>query len=183
MLGGMRALRQQLLDSLRVFGGIYENQSLRRLQYAWIGSSVGTWAYTIALLVYAYRQGGANAVGFVGLIRWLPAAVAAPFGGLLGDRFRRLLVMKVSDLVPPAADRLPVRGADARLRSVRRPRRGRRHRAARSRHVRCRLPQLGTRDRRTDRRHRRRRARRGPAPRAHVRGRTGPLGNSDPDRR
>jgi MFS family permease len=99
----MRALRQQLLDSLGVFRGIYENRSLRRLQYAWIGSSVGTWAYSIALLVYAYRQGGASAVGFVALIRWLPAAIAAPFGGLLGDRFRRLLVMQVSDLVRAAA--------------------------------------------------------------------------------
>jgi MFS family permease len=99
----MRALRQQLLDSLRVFRGIYENQSLRRLQYAWIGSSIGTWAYSIALLVYAYRQGGAGAVGFVGLIRWLPAAAAAPFGGLLGDRFRRLLVMQLSDLLRAAS--------------------------------------------------------------------------------
>src|SRR5438477_214972 len=99
MLGGMRALRQQLVDSLRSFRGIYDNQSLRRLQYAWIGSSIGTWAYTIALLVYAYRHGGASAVGFVGLIRWLPAAVAAPFGGMLGDRLPRLLVMKASDFV------------------------------------------------------------------------------------
>src|SRR5438477_11021708 len=103
MLGGMRALRQQLVDSLRSFRGIYENQSLRRLQYAWIGSSIGTWAYSIALLVYAYRQGGAGAVGFVGLIRWLPAAAAAPFGGLLGDRFRRLLVMQLSDLLRAAS--------------------------------------------------------------------------------
>ena len=103
MLGGMRALRQQLLDSLSAFRGIYENQSLRRLQYAWIGSSVGTWAYTVALFVYAYRHGGASAVGFVGLIRWLPAAVAAPFGGMLGDRLRRLRVMKVSDLVRAVA--------------------------------------------------------------------------------
>jgi MFS family permease len=99
----MRALRQRLLDSLRAFRGIYDNRNLRRLQYAWIGSSVGTWAYTIALMVYAYRQGGATAVGVVGLIRWFPAAVAAPFGGVLGDRFPRLLVMKAADLVRAVA--------------------------------------------------------------------------------
>jgi hypothetical protein len=99
----MRALRQQLLDSLHAFRGIYENESLRRLQYAWIGSSVGTWAYTVALLVYAYRHGGAAAVGLVGLVRWMPAAIAAPFGGILGDRFPRLRVMKVSDLVRAVA--------------------------------------------------------------------------------
>jgi MFS family permease len=97
------ALRQQLLDSVRAFKGIYRNASLRRLQLAWIGSSVGTWGYVVALMVYAYRQGGPGAVGLVGLIRWFPAAVAAPFGGMLGDRFPRLRVMVVSDLVRAAA--------------------------------------------------------------------------------
>src|SRR6478672_12776779 len=99
----MQALRRQLLDSLSAFKGIYRNRSLRRLQLAWIGSSVGTWAYVVALMVYAYRQGGPGAVGLVGLIRWFPAAVAAPFGGMLGDRFPRLRVMVLSDLVRAGA--------------------------------------------------------------------------------
>jgi MFS family permease len=99
----MQALRRQLLDSFRAFGGIYRNPSLRRLQLAWIGSSVGTWGYVVALMVYAYDQGGAGAVGLVGLIRWFPAAVAAPFGGMLGDRFPRLRVMVLSDLFRAAA--------------------------------------------------------------------------------
>src|SRR3954454_1624072 len=50
-------------------------------------------------MVYAYGQGGPGAVGLVGLIRWFPAAVEAPFGGMIGDRFPRLRVMVVSDLV------------------------------------------------------------------------------------
>jgi MFS family permease len=99
----VEALRRQLLDSLRAFKGIYANASLRRLQLAWIGSSVGTWGYVVALMVYAYRQGGPTAVGLVGLIRWFPAAIAAPFGGMLGDRFPRLRVMIVSDVVRMAA--------------------------------------------------------------------------------
>ena len=99
----MRALREQLRDSLRAFAGIYRNPSLRRLQLAWIGSSVGTWGYVVALMVYAYRQGGPAAVGLVGLIRWFPAAIAAPFGGMLGDRFSRLRVMVLSDLVRAVA--------------------------------------------------------------------------------
>src|SRR5437870_8374871 len=99
----MQALRRQLLDSLRAFKGIYRNRSLRRLQLAWIGSSIGTWGWIIALMVYAYRQGGPAAVGLVGLIRWFPAAVAAPFGGMIGDRFPRLRVMVVSDLVRAGA--------------------------------------------------------------------------------
>src|SRR5947209_14300570 len=95
----MQALRRQLLDSVRTFSSIYRNPRLRRLQLAWIGSSVGTWGYVVALMVYAYGQGGPGAVGLVGLIRWFPAAVAAPFGGMIGDRFPRLRVMVVSDLV------------------------------------------------------------------------------------
>ena len=99
----MQALRRQLVDSLRAFSNIYRNPRLRRLQLAWIGSSVGTWGYVIALMVYAYRQGGPAGVGLVGLIRWFPAAVAAPFGGMIGDRFPRLRVMVVSDLVRAGA--------------------------------------------------------------------------------
>jgi MFS family permease len=99
----MQALRRQLIDSLRAFRGIYDNRELRRLQLAWAGSSIGTWAYTVALMVYAYRQGGATAVGVVGVVRWFPAALAAPFGGILGDRFPRLRVMKAADLVRAAA--------------------------------------------------------------------------------
>jgi MFS family permease len=99
----MQALRRQLVDSLHAFASLYRNPSLRRLQLAWIGSSVGTWGYVVALTVYAYRQGGPAAVGLVGLIRWFPAAIAAPFGGMLGDRFPRLRVMVASDLVRAAA--------------------------------------------------------------------------------
>jgi hypothetical protein len=66
----MQALRRQLVDSLHAFASLYRNPSLRRLQLAWIGSSVGTWGYVVALMVYAYKQGGPGAVGLVGLIRW-----------------------------------------------------------------------------------------------------------------
>ena len=96
----MQALRRQLVESLRAFASLYRNPRLRRLQLAWIGSSVGTWGYVVALMVYAYKQGGPGAVGLVGLIRWFPAAVAAPFGGMVGDRFPRLRVMVVSDNFP-----------------------------------------------------------------------------------
>src|SRR2546430_725119 len=99
----MQALRRQIVDSLDAFASLYRNPSLRRLQLAWIGSSIGTWGYVVALMVYAYDQGGPGAVGLVGLIRWVPAAIAAPFGGVLGDRFPRLRVMVVFDLVRAAA--------------------------------------------------------------------------------
>lgn len=60
---------------------------------AWATITTASWAYVIALLVYAFDQGGAAAVGLVGLIRVLPAFVSAPVAGVLGDRYPRNRVM------------------------------------------------------------------------------------------
>ena len=92
-------LRNRLSSSAVAFREVVANPQIRRLQLADVGSVVGTWSYTIALFVYAFEIGGASAVGLVALIRYLPAAVVSPFTGVLGDRYRRLPVMLVSDLV------------------------------------------------------------------------------------
>src|SRR5436305_6145266 len=98
----MTRVREHLRESLRAMREVYANRSLRRLQFAWAGSIIGTWAFSIALAVYAYDQGGASAVGLVVLIRWLPAAFASPLTGMLGDRYPRVLVMIASDLLRAA---------------------------------------------------------------------------------
>ena len=95
----MKRLADQLHESSRALRDVYRNRRLRRLQLAWAGSIIGTWAYSVAIVVYAYHQGGASAVGLVGLIRWLPAAFAAPFMSVLGDRYPRVPVMLASDLI------------------------------------------------------------------------------------
>ena len=95
----MKRLSDQLHESSRALREVYRNRRLRRLQLAWAGSIIGTWAYSVAIVVYAYHQGGASAVGLVGLIRWLPAAFAAPFMSVLGDRYPRVPVMLASDLI------------------------------------------------------------------------------------
>jgi MFS family permease len=77
---------------------VFANPALRRILLAFAASIVGTWAYGIAVFVYAYEQGGATAVGVVGLARWLAAAAASPFAALLGDRYDKRLVMVSSDL-------------------------------------------------------------------------------------
>ncbi len=73
--------------SLRALGAVLASPRLRRLQLAWVGSILGGWAYLVALGVYAYEQGGAGAVGLVGLIRLVPAAIASPFTATLADRY------------------------------------------------------------------------------------------------
>jgi MFS family permease len=85
--------------ALQALRDVLASPPLRRLQLAWVGSILGAWAYLVALGVYAYDQGGATAVGLVGLIRLIPAAVAAPFTSSLADRFPRVGVMVTSDLV------------------------------------------------------------------------------------
>jgi MFS family permease len=85
-------------ESIRALRDVLRNPSLRRLQLAWAGSIIGSWSYAVALAVYAYDQGGASAVGFVALIRWVPAAVASPLAAVLGDKYPRVRVMLLTDL-------------------------------------------------------------------------------------
>ena len=95
MLPAMRQIR----ESAAAFSSVFRNANLRKLQLAWAGSIVGAWAYTVAISVYAYQQGGATAVGVVAAIRWLTAGIVAPFAAVLGDRFDRRWVMVSCDVV------------------------------------------------------------------------------------
>jgi len=92
------SLRRRLGESLRAFAAVFANPDLRRIELAWGGSVIGQWGYEVALAVFAYRAGGAAAVGVVALVRLLPAAVVAPFAALLGDRFWRRRIMVAADL-------------------------------------------------------------------------------------
>jgi MFS family permease len=92
------SLRRRLRESLRAFAAVFHNEDLRRLELAWSGSIIGQWGYEVALAVFAYRAGGATAVGLVALVRLLPAAIVAPFAALLGDRFHRKRIMVAADL-------------------------------------------------------------------------------------
>jgi MFS family permease len=94
----VRRLLAQMAESGKAFRDVFANPALRRIELAWAASILGTWAYGIAVVVYAYEQGGATAVGVVGLARWLAAAAVSPFASLLGDRYDRRLVMVASDL-------------------------------------------------------------------------------------
>jgi MFS family permease len=84
------------------FGAVARNTNLRRLELAYLTSITSEWAYTVALGVFAYEGGGAAAVGVVGLIRMLPAALATPFTAALADRYEReraLLVVTLASSV------------------------------------------------------------------------------------
>src|SRR5262249_35066864 len=59
---------------------------------------LGTWAYAVALPVYAYHSGGARAVGLLFFARFVLAALAAPWLGVLADRWSRRQLMLSADL-------------------------------------------------------------------------------------
>ena len=95
----MQALRRHLARSGAAFGSVARSRDLRLLCLALTGSCVGHWSYVVAVSVYAYHAGGARAVAVVWLVRMIPAAIASPFSSLLGDRFSRVAVLVVTDLV------------------------------------------------------------------------------------
>jgi MFS family permease len=96
-------LRGRLDVAGDAFARVFANPNLRRLQLAAAGSVIGSWAYSVALAVYAYDVGGPAAVGLVAVLRYVPSALASPFTSLLADRYARVRVMLVADLIRAAA--------------------------------------------------------------------------------
>lgn len=94
---------ERLAESRAAFADVARNPDLRRLQLAFAGSEIGLWAATVALAVLAFGAAGAAGVAILAVVRQLPAAVAAPFTGILGDRYDRVRVMIASDLGRAAA--------------------------------------------------------------------------------
>lgn len=91
MFNGAAASRRNaaVLDVMR-------NHDLRLLQLGWGAFYLIEWTALVALSVWAYDEGGASAIGLVGLARLLPGAIALPFGALAADRVsRRTLVAGV----------------------------------------------------------------------------------------
>ena len=77
---------RSLLAQFRAVAG---NRNLRRLELAYAASITSEWAFTVALAVFAYHHGGAKAVGILGVVRLLPAAIATPFTAAFADRYER----------------------------------------------------------------------------------------------
>jgi MFS family permease len=92
-------LRDRFGDAARSFSRVFRNPNIRRLEGAWAVSIITYWAYGIALAVFAYEEGGAAAVGLVGLVRFIPSAIASPFTAMLADRYRRQIVIVVAELL------------------------------------------------------------------------------------
>jgi MFS family permease len=86
-------LRGRLGNAASAFTSNARNPRLRRAQLSFLGAWTAEWAFTVGLGIVAYRDGGAAAVGLVGLLRMAPSAILAPFLSPLADRGRRERVL------------------------------------------------------------------------------------------
>src|SRR5215203_3999871 len=75
------------------FASNARSHNLRLAQLSFLGAWTAEWAFTVGLGIVAYRDGGATAVGLVGLLRMVPSAVLAPLAAPLADRGRRERVL------------------------------------------------------------------------------------------
>lgn len=82
-----------LLVRFAVLADVFRSPELRRVQSAWAGYYIADWSAFVALSIYAYDFGGAAAVGLLGLVRALPAALGVPAGSAMADRTRRERVL------------------------------------------------------------------------------------------
>src|SRR3954447_5080321 len=94
---------QRLAVSARAFSTNARNRNLRRAQLSFAAAWTAEWTLTVVLGVVAYRDGGATAAGVVTFIRIAPAALVAPLGAALADRFPRDRVLIWSCLIRAAA--------------------------------------------------------------------------------
>ncbi|MBA2560516.1 MAG: MFS transporter [Propionibacteriales bacterium] len=87
------ALWRRLGNAVGAFVSNARNPNLRRAQVSFLGAWTAEWAFTVGLGIVAYRDGGATAVGLVGLLRMVPSAILAPLLSPLADRGRRERVL------------------------------------------------------------------------------------------
>ncbi len=80
-------------QAVAAFRETLRSPNLRRAQASFGFAWATEWTVMVAVGILAFRDGGAAAVGIVGMARLLPGALLAPFAATLVDRHRRERVL------------------------------------------------------------------------------------------
>jgi MFS family permease len=78
---------------LRTFRSLAGNGPLLRVVVAYALFIVTEYSVWLAMLVYAYRHGGATVAGLVAIAQLVPAAVLAPFAAAVADRWSPVVLL------------------------------------------------------------------------------------------
>jgi MFS family permease len=87
------------IGSMNVLAGLRGNRALRSSLLSFGFAFTAEWAFTVAIGLVAFADGGAVAVGVVGLVRLLPAALLAPAITAYSDRIPRERVLFASSAI------------------------------------------------------------------------------------
>jgi MFS family permease len=87
------------IGRVTLLGSLLRRGVLVRALLSFGAAFTAEWAFTVGIGLVAYAEGGAVAVGIVGFVRLLPAAVLAPVVGAYADRVPRERVLIASSLV------------------------------------------------------------------------------------
>jgi hypothetical protein len=88
--------------SAGAFGAVLRNPAMRRVELAFLGFNLSEWGIWVAILVFAYGNGGAGEVALVAVLQLAPAALVAPLAASFGDRYPRERVLLAAYLLQAA---------------------------------------------------------------------------------
>lgn len=91
------------IDPLPRVLAIFRNPDLRRIEIGFAAFNAAEWGTWVAMLVYAYRHGGAMTAGLVAVAQLVPAALVSPAAASFADRMRPAAVLRAGYLLQATA--------------------------------------------------------------------------------
>lgn len=99
----MGSRRDRLTAETAAIRAVLANRDIARLQLGWLAANATTYAFLVVTLVVAYDAGGAFTAGLLGVVRFLPPTLVAPFAGLPAARWRADRVLLIVSVIRMAA--------------------------------------------------------------------------------
>ena len=90
----------RMLEGYRNLRGLFRTHNFLLLFFGKLVSDIGSAVFLVSVLWAAVSEvGGASAVSLILIASAFPAALLAPFGGLLADKWNKKAILVISDLL------------------------------------------------------------------------------------